>query len=76
VHDTQESCSGHIAGKATDDPALEIDDEGVAEAFCHEGNPLVVGREVGPFAEICEDLDVPGQVVEWAALFSLRRDTE
>ncbi len=58
MHDAKKDSAGHIAGEAADDASLELEFEGVAEALVHEGNALIVGREVGALTEVSEDFDV------------------
>ncbi len=66
VHDAQEGRARDGAGEAADRARLEVDHERVAEALRHEGHAPVVGREVGPLAEVGQHLHVRRQAIERA----------
>ena len=60
-----------VAGEAANDAGLQVDHEGVAEAFVHEGHALVIRREVGTLTEMGKHFHVLRKGIERIALLSL-----
>jgi hypothetical protein len=58
MHHSEECSSGHTAGEASNNASLQIYDEGIAEAFCHKRDALIVGRIIRAFPKVSEDLHV------------------
>lgn len=72
MHHSEECSSGHTAGEASNSAGFQVYGEGVAEAFCHKRDALVVGRIIGAFPEVSEHLHVLRKMVEWAPGSPLR----
>ncbi len=64
VHDAQECGRGDAAGEAANGTRFQINDKGIAEAFVHESNRLIVGREVCALTEVGEDFFIGWKLIE------------
>jgi hypothetical protein len=71
MHDTQECGAGDIAGEASNDLRFQVNDEGISKTLIHEGDALVIGRDIGALSEMREDLDLRREKIEGIAGFSL-----
>src|SRR5690606_24465447 len=71
VHHPEKCRAGDTAREAPDDARLEVDHECVAEALGHEGNTLVVRREVGPLPKMRDHLHLLVQVFQRCAWLPL-----
>jgi hypothetical protein len=76
MHHPQKRGTRNTAGEATDYARLEVNNEGIAEALRHEGDPLVIGREVGPLTEVRQHFHVFRQVIERVPVFALGGENE
>src|SRR6185503_4171182 len=67
MHDPKKGGAGYATGDAADNAGLQVNDERIAEAFIHESNTLIVGRDVGPLTEVGQHLNVFRQMVKGIA---------
>jgi len=64
MHDTQKGHRRNIARQALNRARPQVDNHRVPETLGHKSHTLVVGRNVGALAEVSEDFDVCGQVLQ------------
>jgi hypothetical protein len=71
MHDAQERGPWDIASKAADDASFQVNSKSVAETLVHENQRVILGRDVGSFAKMSQDLDLGRQMVERATRIPL-----
>src|SRR5215471_21593284 len=74
MHNTQKGCSGYVTSEATNTPALEVNDEGIAKTLTHESDSLIVRGNISALAKVRDNFHLFRKTIQRIALLPLAKN--